>query len=263
MFIRVYLPVFSLVLATCNAFTNQPIRPISTAASRVTKKTSSSQLHLSPEFGVENARRLFYLWFFGASGGGGIAVGAFPQMAKKFQDIQALKGVGPTLGGENIGLPPLLTGYPEDLKLADVQKILNNKMTVEQMVNKGPKDSFWAERGYLRFESFVAANKNCNPLALRAVFDAMTTSVSTVSPVTAQQLLDAFRDDIGLFKRTLLLSKAKGYSAIAFLLFLLGIAAATSADAFASGWFPDWPGLENFPVSLINPGFWTIPEYWI
>jgi hypothetical protein len=200
----------------------------------------------------DGARKLFFLWFFGSTGGGGIAVGQFPQMYDNFQSVRALKGLGPTLGGEKIGLSPLC-GYPEDLCLKDVEKILNNKMTTEKMVEKGPKDSFWAEKGYLRFEAFELANKNCNPLAVRAVFDAMTTSVATVSPVTAQEALDSFRGDIGVFKNTLLASKAKGYSAIGFLLFLLGIAAATCATSAKVGWFPDWPG-DNLL---------TIPDYWI
>ncbi len=255
MFDKLFHLLFAIVAAThmaCDAFT--PISPLKSIISTSSPlQTSSSKLNLAPEFmTVDGARRLFFLWFFGASGGGGIAVGAFPKMYQNFQDVQALKGVGPTLGGGKIGLSPLC-GYPEDLALADVQKILNNKMTTEQMVQKGPKDSFWAERGYLRYEAFEAANKNCNPLALRAIFDAMTTSVSTVSPVVAQELLDSFRDDIGNLKRSLLISKAQGYSSIIFLFFLLGIAGATCTTALQAGWFPEWPGDNIF----------TIPEYWI
>ena len=159
--------------------------------------------------------------------------------------------------------------YPQDIALKDFSKIINNKMTVEQMVKKGPKDSFWAERGYLRYEAFEAANPNCNPLALRAIFDALTTSTSIVEPDVAQELLISFRGDgdgiagVELFKWTLLKSKFSGYGAIGFLLFLLGLAAATSAEALAKGWFPEWPGLVNFPVGLVDPGVWTIPDYWI
>mmetsp|Transcript_6348 Transcript_6348/g.7107 ORF Transcript_6348/g.7107 Transcript_6348/m.7107 type:complete len:286 (-) Transcript_6348:86-943(-) len=279
--------LLSLVLATatkilqCNAFT--PISPITTNTPISTRTTytdtsssttsvhhqimttTTSQLNLAPvsEFmDSEGARKLFFLWFFGSTGGGGIAVGQFPQMYQGYQKTQSLKGEGPTLGGEKIGLSPLC-GYPEDLCVKDLQKIFNNKMSVETMVEKGPKDSFLAVKGYLRYNAFVAANKNCNPLALRAVFDAMTTSADTVSPIVAQEKLDAFKDDIGAFKSQLLFTKLQGYSAIGFLLFLLGIAAATCAGSLALGWFPDWPGNQNFPVSLISPGIWTIPEYWI
>ncbi len=232
------------------------------------KSSTSSYLSL-PDFdpstldpSVEDARRLFYLWFFGGSGGGGIAIAAFPAMYSRFADMRALKGLGPTQGGETIGLSPLC-GFPEDLSRADVEKILNNKMSVERMVETGPKDSFWAERGYLRFEAFEAANKNCNPLALRALFDSMTTSTSTVEPYVAQECLDNYRNDLNAFKTTLLASKFKGYAAIALLLFLLGLATTVSVEALAQGWFPDWPGNENFPVGLLDPGVWTIPEYWI
>jgi hypothetical protein len=223
---------------------------------------------------VESARKLFYLWFFGGSGGGGIAIAAFPEMYKRFMDMRSLgsssssssnkaAGLGTaTEKEETIGISPLCL-YPEDLKLKDVQKILNNPMSVEKMVKLGPKESFWAERGYLRYEAFKAANRDCNPLAVRAVFDAFTTSTSTVEPDIAQNLLDSFREDLALFKNTLLWNKVKGYSAIALLVFLLGLAASVSLESLAAGWFPDWPGRYNFPLGLVDPGFWTIPDYWI
>merc|ERR1711862_241250 len=176
--------------------------------------------------------------------------------------MRSLKSSSSSVSEETIGISPLC-GLPEDLKLIDIQKILNNRMTVEQMVKKGPKDSFWAEKGYLRFEAFESANKNCNPLAIRAIFDAMTTSTSTVEPDIAQEYINSFRNDINTFKQTLLITKLKGYVAIGFLVFLLGLAAVVSIDAFARGWFPLWPGRENFPIGLIDPGFWTIPNYWI
>ncbi len=81
----------------------------------------------------------------------------------------------------------------------------------------------------------------------------MTTSVSTVSPVIAQEALDVYKTDLNAFKTKLLLSKLQGYSAIAFLLFLLGIAGATCITSLQVGWFPDWPGDD----------IRTIPQYWI
>ena len=88
-----------------------------------------------------------FSWFFGASGGAGIARGAFPKMYNNVQQIQALKGEGPTLGGDTVGLS-FLCGYPEDISIADVQKICSNKMTVEQMVDKFPVEgNFLASKG--------------------------------------------------------------------------------------------------------------------
>ena len=93
--------------------------------------------------------QLFYCisWFFGASGGAGIARSAFPRMYDSVRYIQNLKGVGPTEGGETIGINPLC-GYPEDVAIADVEKIVNNQLTIEEIVAKFPiEGDFLAEQG--------------------------------------------------------------------------------------------------------------------
>ena len=96
---------------------------------------------------METARTAFYIWFFGASGGAGIARSSFPRMWNNFQTVRSLKGVGPTQGGEKLGISPLC-GYPEDLSRKDVERIVNKKMTVEQIVEKYPvKGNFLAESG--------------------------------------------------------------------------------------------------------------------
>jgi len=244
---------------SCQAFAPNAV-PHSTVKSL--SKTSLNLGDTSIFSDPDSARRLFYFWFGGTSGGGGIAVAAFPQMFSRFQKIQELKGIGPTLGGEKLGMSTLLCGLPEDISKADVEKIVNNKMSTEKMVAKGPQDSYFAQKGYLRFEAFEQANPKCNPLALRAVFDAFTTSSATVDPREAQILLDSFRQDTSIINKALISNKLKGYSAIGTLLLLLGIALSTCGDAFSHGWFPDWPGNQNFPIGLVSPGFWTIPQYW-
>jgi hypothetical protein len=96
---------------------------------------------------VDTARISFFIWFFGASGGAGIARSAFPRMYNSVRYVQNLKGVGPTAGGETIKLSPLC-GYPEDLSVADVQKIVNNKLSIEQIVKKYPiEGNFLTESG--------------------------------------------------------------------------------------------------------------------
>jgi hypothetical protein len=232
-----------------------------------TNVRSSSSLYLSDptavDAAVDSARKVFYLWFFGGSGGAGLGISAFPGMYRRFSALQSLQGQGPTLGGEDLGISPLC-GLPEDLKRKDVEKILNKKMAVDQMVNKGPKDSFWAQRGYLRLEAFQAANKDCNPLAVRTVFDAMSTGTSNVEPDVAQKYLDDFKGDIESFKRTLLWSKFRGYGAIAAVMGLLGLTASVCGQALVDGWFPEWPGRENFPLSIFgDPGLMSIKDYWI
>lgn len=196
-----------------------------------------------------------------------MALGQFPQQFDKFQQLFTMSDEGPTQGGDTIGVSPLCL-YPRDLNKADLDKVLNNKLSVEKMVEKGPKENYLSQRGYLCYPSFVAANKGCNPLTVRAVFDAMSTG-DNVSPDVAQEKLDEFLNDASAdrsaFKGALLQTKLAGFSSIAFLLFLLGpIVGATCLDALSAGWFPDWPGNENLPLSLLfGPGFWTIPQYWI
>lgn len=214
---------------------------------------------------IEGARNEAFLWFFGTSGGAGIALAQFPKMYQNSMAIRDMKDVGPTENGETLGISPLC-GYPQDLSKADVIKIVNNPKSVTQMVEENPyPDNFMAAKGYLIYPAFVDANPDCNPLALRAVFDTFSQSTNIVEPAVAHQMLDSYKADPSgeTFKNALLLSKLKGFAAIFTLLFLLGVAGTIVTADVAKGWFPDWPGLGNFPESLWNPGFWTIPEYWI
>jgi len=216
-------------------------------------------------FDIEESRTAFFIWFFGASGAAGIARSAFPRMYNQVSYVQGLKGAGPTLGGENLGLSPLC-GYPEDLKVKDVEKILNMRMTVEQMVQKYPVEgNFLSRKGYLTFSAFETANRGANPLALRAIFDTFAQSTDVCAPDIAQQKLDAYKEDMALINGALLKSKLAGYSAIAVLLFLLGLADIVAAGHAWHGWFPEWPGGENFPLSIFNieTSPLTIPKYWI
>jgi hypothetical protein len=211
---------------------------------------------------METSRAAFFLWFFGASGGAGIARSAFPRMYDSAQAIKRLKGEGKTLGGETIRLNPLC-GYPEDLAVADVKKILNNKLTVEKLVQKYPVEgNFLSAKGYLTFKAFQEANKDNNPLAVRAIFDSLNSSTEVCSPDVAQEKLDSYRENPSLIASELLLAKAKGLAAIFTLLFLLGLADVTAFGHAREGWFPDWPGISNFPVSFISD-LKAIPNYWV
>lgn len=265
--------VFTLLLIHENyGFTAHPSRQLTTTRLIIPSLSTPplTKVHSIPEaftHNYEDARGFFYIWFFGGSGGVGVALRQFPQQYAKFQQLISMKNDGPTLGGETISISPLCL-YPRDLSKADLDKVLNNKLSVEQMVQKGPKVNYLSQKGYLCFDSFVDANKGCNPLTVRAVFDALSTG-DNVSPDVAQDKLDQFANDSSLdravFKKSLLQTKLTGYSSIVFLLFLLGpIVGATCLDALSAGWFPEWPGNSNLPYSLFaGPGLWTIPQYWI
>lgn len=216
---------------------------------------------------MESARTAFLFWFFGASGGAGIARSAFPRMYNSIRTVQSLKGQGPTLGGdETVGIPLLLTGYPEDLRVSDVRQIVNNPLSVAQIVQKYPiENNFLADAGYLTFQAFQQANAKSNPLAVRAVFDSFAQSTDVVEPNVAQEKLNQYKQDLSTLKKNLLWSKFVGYSAIALLLFLLGLADVVAAGHAYHGWFPEWPGAQDFPFSILDPekGLATIPQYWM
>jgi hypothetical protein len=232
-----------------------------------TPVTTRNMIFLSDELTevVVTARSEFFLWFFGASGSAGIARGQFPKMYKQVQEIRNLKGMGPTLGGETIGLSPLC-GYPEDLAIADVEQVINNPLSIQDIVRKYPNDgSFLAQKGYLTFMAFEAANKKSNPLAIRAVFDTFSQSTDTCTPEVAEKKLEEYREDVKRLNGALLASKASGWLSVATLLFLLGLADIVAAGHAYNGWFPDWPGGRNFPLSLLDldGAPWDIPKYWL
>lgn len=213
------------------------------------------------------ARTAFFFWFVGASGGAGIARGAFPRMYRSARAIQELKGQGPTLGGPKLGIRPFLVGYPEDICVADLRKVVNNKLSVEQIVKKYPiEDNFLSKAGYLTFQAFQQANADANPLAVRAIFDTFAQSTDVVEADKAQARLEEFREDITRVRGALLVSKLVGYSAIAVLLFLLGLADVVAAGHAYHGWFPEWPGAESFPWTMFDTGdrgLAAIPRYWL
>jgi hypothetical protein len=187
-------------------------------------------------------------------------------MFKQVAYIQSLKEQGPTMGGvETLGLSPLC-GYPEDLKVKDVEKILNNKLSIERVVEKYPiEDNFLSRKGYLTFAAFEQANNGANPLALRAIFDTFAQSTDCCAPDIAQQKMDSYKEDSSRINGALVYAKVAGYSAIFVLLFLLGLADIVAAGHAWHGWFPEWPGGNNFPWCILDKetGPLTIPNYWI
>lgn len=265
MMLALSILAFALIVPGLHGFAPRPATHPTRSAAPPRSVPPLTPLRVLPEsiVSADNARAYFYLWFFGGSGGAGVALRQVPALYDKVQTLQAIANAEPTQGGETVGLSPLCF-YPRDLSRADLAQVVGNKMSTEKMVAVGPKPNYLSEKGYLCFQSFAAANAKCNPLTVRAVFDAMSTG-DNVAPDVAQAYLDSFKlDDGAAFKTALLKTKSVGYSSVAFLLFLLGpIVGSTCLDAASLGWFPDWPGIDNMPWSLLaGPGVWTIPEYW-
>jgi hypothetical protein len=221
------------------------------------RHTQSSQLRVIPADilnDVDSSRTQFFAWFFGASGGAGIARSSFPRMYEQVQYIQSLKGSEPSLGGETLGLNPLC-GYPEDLSIKDLNKVLNNRLSIQQIVQKYPiENNFLSRKGYITFTAFEMANKDANPLAVRAIFDTFAQSTDVCDPFIAQDKIDSYKQDISLIKGSLFYSKITGYVAIFTLLFLLGLADFIAFGHARDGWFHYWK---------LSDGIFSIPDYWI
>jgi hypothetical protein len=117
----------------------------------------------------------------------------------------------------------------------------------------------------LSFSAFQQANKDANPLAVRAIFDSLNTSTDICDPEVAQTKLDNYKENMDLIKNELLRAKFLGFSSIAVLLFLLGLADVVAFGHAKDGWFPTWPGLSNLPYSLFDPeiGLSSIPKFWL
>ena len=228
-------------------------------------RSSNSALTMwFPDEGMEVARGSFGWWIMGAAGSGGAARSAFPKLYNDFVEIQGLRGVGPTLGGPTIGLSPLL-GYPEDVCLKDVEMVVNNPLNIEEITKRYPiKGNFLAAKGYLTLDAFKMANAEANPLAVRVVFDSFG-KPKAVEPTLAQKLLDKYKENPNDIKPNLLLGKLSVYTAAATLLFLLGLADFASATDLYRGWFPDWPGGQDFPRNLFTPegNVFKIGEYFL
>ena len=257
------LSVFSILLcfvvfcASCQAFVSEKKNYLLRRSFGQERHGQSSQLCVIPPDilnDVESSRTQFFGWFFGASGGAGIARSAFPRMFEQVQLIRSLKGIGPSLGGETLGLNPLC-GYPEDLSIKDLQKVVNNKMSIQQIAAKYPiENNFLSRKGYITFPAFEMANKDANPLAVRAIFDTFAQSTDACDPFIAQDKIDSYKEDITLIKGGLFKSKITGYVAIFTLLFLLGLADVVAFGHARDGWFHYWK---------LSDGILNIPDYWI
>lgn len=227
--------------------------------------SSFTQLNAIDVASVDQARTAFFIWFFGASGGAGIARSAFPRMYENFRETRQMKATIPP-GEATIGIS-IFCGYPQDIPVKDVLQIVKSKTSVAQIVKKYPiEGNFLSAQGYLTYAAFQQAHPRANPLAVRAVFDALNAGSDVCNPNVAQAAIEEIADQPKVLASKVLAAKSKGYAAIFALLFLLALA---DYEAFAvhlrMGWFPEWPGLSDPPGSLFNreTGLSAIPSYWL
>jgi hypothetical protein len=152
-------------------------------------------------------------------------------------------------GGPEWECSPLATlGFPEPLRTADVQYVISKLPTIEDILKKGPKKSYMAQLGCLEREGFNAAlPADSNPLVLSAAFDALSEGSGTVNkssliaihsflpnttllgdlaaPGPATKMLQSWKqaDGIEAFKKDLLVSNVRKFSAFAVFFFLIAL----------------------------------------
>jgi len=208
------------------------------------------------------SRTAFWICLVAAGGTAQIGRTAIPVTWGKYQATQALAGLGSSLGGEDLGL----AGYPDVVYKNDVVEVLNNieNMTIPAIVEKYPIQN--QIEGYLRYESLVQANPNSNPLAVRAVFDSLALGINKnqVAPSVAIKRLQSYKQDLSSLSQELNKGRSVGILALLILLGLLGAADYFSLYHLFHAYFPLWPGVDNFPFSLLSvEKLSSIPDYFM
>jgi hypothetical protein len=183
------------------------------------------------------AGKQFWFFFFAGSGALGIGAAQIPKILKSYDDLKALAESPLTEGGDDLLTP---FGYPQAVKVKDVEKVLQNLPTVEKILEKGDKTSYMAQRGYCERSGFVNALDGCNPLAISAVYDAVSGGAGDLlAPEQVGSQLAALRaDGVDAFQGMLTrstLQKLSAYGVFAFLIALvLDLVIESGTNAFVN-----------------------------
>lgn len=172
------------------------------------------------------AKGEFFFFFFGGSGALGIGGAQIPKLLEEYNNVQKLGGSDITQGGPDLEASGLATiGYPEKLKQADIQQIIDEMPDMQVVLDAGPKRNFLAKQGYLEREGLAAALPQCNPLALYAVFDAMSKGGGDMAnPAEAAEAYKNWKDNgLQAFASDLTSANGRKYAAFGVFFFLIFI----------------------------------------
>jgi hypothetical protein len=191
--------------------------------------TTPLRLYVVDVQSVDEARNVFFLWFFGASGGAGIARSAFPRMLRNFQTVRQLaneQDEAPDSRRSDEIIPiSFICGYPKPIYREDVTRIVKNPLSVEQIVSQYPiENNFLSKNGYLTYPAYQLAHPNANPFTLRVIFDSFNTNSDVCPPNQAQDILDQYQEDAMALSTNIVFAKLRGYLAIFTLLSLFALA---------------------------------------
>ena len=226
--------VLIVVISNCYALVSHPNSIIK---SSILQKRSNTQLKDSnsaiESFSLltsflqrttkDQATAEFYLFFFGGSGALGIGGAAVPKILREYNSIKNYSG-SVSEGGEDLDLSPLVTlGYPEPLKVKDVQKIIDNFPSADVISKLGPKKTYMAQSGYLELEGFMKSLPNCNKLALYSMFTSFS-SGGYGSPTQYKELVESCKaGGVEEFKSRVFQANAKKLSAFGVFGFLIAL----------------------------------------
>ncbi len=188
------------------------------------------------------AKSEFFFFFVGGSGALGIGFAQVPKIWAEIRRVQQLKG-GPTAGGDLLPCNPLATvGYPEPLRLADVQQVLREMPSCGAVQSRGAKKSYMAQLGCLEREAFFDCygQLQANPLALHAVFEAMSGGGGDlVPPRQASAAMQRWAEGgVEALSRDLLAATVKKLGAYAAFVALNGLVIDLIVESGRNAFFP-------------------------
>jgi len=163
--------------------------------------SASLSLSLLRETSKGEAQGAFWFFFLAGSGALGIGFAQVPKILKEYAEIAALQGKGESKGGEALDLNPIAGfGYPDKIAKADLEYIIRNLPTVDQVQSKGKKLTYMEQQGYLSRQGFVDSfPPSTNQLSLYVVYDALTGggSSNSVAPSKYLELSRKWSNELG------------------------------------------------------------------
>jgi hypothetical protein len=181
------------------------------------------------------AAKQFWFFFFAGSGALGIGGAQVPKILASFDALKQLAASPLTEGGDDFCTP---FGYPEAVKTKDLQKIIEVLPTVDVILDKGAKTSYMAQRGYCERSGFVNALEGCNPLAISAVYDAVSGGAGDLlaPEQVSSGITELKTNGLDGFQSLLNVATAKKLSAYGVFAFLIALVLDLIVESGSNAW---------------------------
>ena len=107
--------------------------------------------------------------------------------------------------------------FPEPLKVRDVEQVIKLAPAVDEVLSQSDKRTYLSKMGFIELSALRKCLPDCNPLALYAVFEAISGGggSAVASPADYRSKIQEWRSNQSLdgFSTELLKAAAKKYSA--------------------------------------------------